>query len=44
MKTYNRPITQITELVASYMLMNNGSGGDIKGVHQGTVDDPIVIY
>ena len=44
MKTYNRPITQVTNCSVSYMLMNNVSGGDIKGVHQGQVDDPIVIY
>jgi len=43
MKTYNRPTTQITELMASYMLMNNVSGGDIKGVHEGALDIPIEI-
>jgi len=44
MKTYNRPTTQITELMASYMLMNNVSGGDIKGVHEGALDIPIEIF
>lgn len=44
MKTYNRPITQVTNCSVSYMLMNNVSGGDIKGVHQGSVTDPIIIY
>ena len=44
MKTYNRPITQVTNCSVSYMLMNNVSGGDIKGVHQGPVANPIEIY
>ena len=44
MKTYNRPNTQITELVASYMLMNNVSGGDIKGVNEGDLDHTIEIF
>ena len=44
MKTYNQPITQVTDCTMSYMLMQNVSGGDINGIHQGQVPDPIVIY
>lgn len=43
MKTYNRPVTQITECTASYMLMNNVSGGNIQGIHQGSTGGPIEI-
>ena len=33
MKTYNRPVTQVTEYLTSYMLMTgNVSGGGLKGV------------
>ena len=44
MKTYNRPITQVTNCSVSYMLMNNVSGGNLNGIHQGTVTDPIEIF
>ena len=44
MKTYNRPITQVTNCTVSYMLMQNVSGGNLNGIHQGPIDDPIVIY
>ncbi len=44
MKTYIRPITQVTNCTVSYMLMQNVSGGNLNGIHQGQVDDPIVIY
>jgi hypothetical protein len=45
MKTYNRPIVQVIECVTTDMLMaGNVSGGALKGIHQGTESDPIVIY
>ena len=43
MKTYNRPITQVTYCSASYMLMQNISGGGLQGIHSGQTTDPIVI-
>lgn len=44
MKTYNRPISQIEEFKTSYMLMQNVSGCNLQGIHQGEVPDPIIIY
>ena len=45
MKTYNRPIVQVTDCLTTNMLMTgNVSGGSMKGIHQGKVDDPIDIY
>ena len=31
MKTYNRPVTQVTECCPSFMLMQTVSGGGFKG-------------
>ncbi len=46
MKTYNSPKTQITDCKVSYMLMQNVSGGGLKGVKQtdGPLGDNIEIY
>ena len=47
MKTYNRPVTQVTKYETRYMLMtDNVSGGAIKGVKdQGeTLDENIIIH
>ncbi len=43
MKTYNRPITQITECLTSLMLMTgNVSGGGFKGTKD--ANGEIIIY
>lgn len=45
MKTYNRPVTQVTKCETRYMLMaDNVSGGAIKGVNNEPQTDPIEIY
>ena len=45
MKTYNRPVTQVTQCETRYMLMaDNVSGGALKGVKDETQTDPIEIY
>lgn len=44
MKAYNSPTTHVENFQASYMLMQNVSGGGLKGVHSGgPVPDPIEI-
>ena len=43
MKTYNRPVTQVTEYLTSYMLMTgNVSGGGLKGTKDAKGE--IIIY
>ena len=36
MKTYNRPVTQVTECCPSFMLMQTVSGGGFKGIKTDT--------
>ena len=44
MKTYNRPITQISDYQTQYMLMTgNVSGGGFKGVNNSTGGQEIEI-
>ena len=44
MKAYNSPTTRVENFQASYMLMNNVSGGGFQGVHSGDpVQNPIEI-
>lgn len=44
MKVYNRPTMQVENCNLSYLLMQNVSGGNINGIHEGPVDDPIEIF
>ena len=45
MKTYNRPVTQVTNCETRYMLMaDNVSGGAINGVNNEPQTSPIDIY
>ncbi len=45
MKTYNRPVTEVTEYQASYMLMQDVSnGGSISGISYEPPFNPIEIY
>ena len=45
MKAYNSPTTHVESYQASYMLMQNVSGGGLQGIYSGDpVPDPIVIY
>ena len=42
MKAYNSPTTHVESYQASYMLMQNVSGGGLQGIHSGDpVPDPI---
>ena len=41
--TYISPSVEVMQ-VKAYALLNNVSAGDIKGIHQGSVPDPIEIY
>ena len=43
MKAYNCPTTQVENCKVSYMLMQNVSGGNLQGIHEGPVQDPIEI-
>lgn len=45
MKAYNIPTTHVESYEASYMLMQNVSGGGLQGIHNGSsIPDPIDIY
>lgn len=47
MKTYFRPVTQVTDFQASYMLMADISGGSLLGVKDLSYEppfNPIEIY
>ena len=43
MKTYNSPMTQIVDCKASYMVMQNVSGGGFAGIKDESQDNTIEI-